>query len=104
MDLKGRPPRPRPEYDVSNPSVAPRPALPRGVVVLTVLAHPRRGWLDRWMPSWAASLVCTVAIYLLIVGLALAVVVSVARFATLLPQYAEEFQQRIDDLTAWLNN
>ncbi|MET1132251.1 MAG: AI-2E family transporter, partial [Aeromicrobium sp.] len=114
-------------------SAAPRPALPRGVLVLvgaaaivivvggmkasadifapaflalvlTVLAHPLRKWLDRWMPSWAASLVCTVAIYLLVVALALAVVVSVARFATLLPTYTEEFQQRIDDFTSWLTD
>lgn len=118
---------------MSTINVPPRAALPRGVLVLigfaaavivigglkassdifapaflalvlTVLAHPLRGWLDRWMPSWAASLVCTVAIYLLIVGLALAVVVSVARFATLLPQYTDEFQQRVDDLTSWLND
>ena len=114
-------------------SVPPRAGLPRGVLVLigaaatviviagmkasadifapaflalvlTVLAHPLRKWLDRWMPSWAASLVCTIAIYLLVVGLALAVVVSVARFATLLPTYTEEFQQRVDDLSAWLEN
>ena len=114
-------------------SVPARPALPRGVLVLlgfaaavitiaglrasadivapaflalvlTVVAHPLRGWLDRWMPSWAASLVCIVVVYLLIVAFALAVVVSVARFATLLPEYADEFQQRIDDLTGWLSD
>ncbi|MFC6041708.1 AI-2E family transporter [Nocardioides hankookensis] len=114
-------------------SISPRPALPRGVLVLvgfaaaviaigglkasadilapaflalvlTVVAHPLRKWLDRWMPSWAASLVCTVVVYLLIVAFALAVVVSVARFATLLPQYTDEFQQRIDSLTSSLSD
>lgn len=73
-------------------------------LVLTVLAHPMRRWLDRWMPSWAASLVCIVAVYLLLLGLAIAVVVSVARFATLLPQYTEEFNQRIADLAGWLKD
>ncbi|WP_235547739.1 MULTISPECIES: AI-2E family transporter [unclassified Nocardioides] len=120
-------------YDVSMSSISSRPALPRGVLVLvgfaaavvtiaglkasadilapaflalvlTVVAHPLRRWLDRWMPSWAASLVCIVVVYLLIVAFALAVVVSVARFATLLPAYTDEFQQRIDDLTGWLSD
>lgn len=71
-------------------------------LVLTVLAHPMRRWLDRWMPSWAASTVCIVAVYVGIVLFALAVVVSVARFATLLPEYTDEFHQRVDDLTSWL--
>ncbi|MBZ5738241.1 AI-2E family transporter [Nocardioides mangrovi] len=73
-------------------------------LVLTVTVHPLRRWLDRYMPTWAASLVCTVVVYLLIVGLALAVVVSVARFATLVPQYTHEFDQRIADLTAQLHD
>ena len=101
-------------------SVPPRAALPRGILlllgmaaavvviggmkatagiiaplflalVLTVVAHPLRKWLDRWMPSWAASLVCIVVVYLIILVLTLSIVVSVARFATLLPQYTDEF-------------
>ena len=118
---------------MSMSSISSRPALPRGVLVLvgfaaavitigglkasadilapaflalvlTVVAHPLRRWLDRWMPSWAASLVCIVVVYLLIVAFALAVVVSVARFATLLPEYTVEFQQRVDSLTSWLSD
>ena len=27
-------------------------------LVLTIAAYPMRRWLDRYMPSWAASLVC----------------------------------------------
>lgn len=121
------------ELDVVITSEPNRPVLPRGVLVLgglaatviviagmraaadilaptflalvlTILAHPMRRWLDDWMPSWASSLVCTVAIYALLLGLALAVVVSVARFATLLPEYTDEASQRVDDLTAWLGN
>ena len=71
-------------------------------LVLTVLAHPLRRWLDRWMPSWAASAICIVVVYVGIVVFALAVLVSIARFAALLPSYTDEFQQRIDDLVAWL--
>jgi predicted PurR-regulated permease PerM len=73
-------------------------------LVLTILAHPLRGWLDRWMPSWAASLVCTVAVYLLVVVLALSLVVSVARFATLLPGYTDELHARIEDASDWLRD
>jgi len=118
---------------VSNTSVPLRAALPRGVLlllgmaasviviggmkasagiiaplflalVLTVLAHPLRGWLDRWMPSWAASLVCIVVVYLIILVLTLSIVVSAARFATLIPQYTDEMDSRINDLTTWLNS
>lgn len=71
-------------------------------LVLTVLAHPLRRWLDRWMPSWAASAVCIVVVYLGVVLLALAVVVSVARFGELLPTYADELQDRVDAVVARL--
>lgn len=121
------------ECDVSITSEPIRPVLPRGVLVLvglasaviviagmraaagiiapaflalvlTILAHPLRRWLDAWMPSWAASLVCTVTVYVGLLALALAMVVSAARFTTLLPEYSDELNQRIGDLTAWLGN
>jgi AI-2 transport protein TqsA len=114
-------------------SVPARPVLPRGILlllglaasvvviggmkassgilaplflalVLTVLAHPLRRWLDRWMPSWAASLVCIVVVYLLILALTVTIVVSVARFATLVPQYTDELNVRVDDLTSSLKS
>jgi AI-2 transport protein TqsA len=62
-------------------------------LVLTIAAHPLRRWLDRAMPSWLASLVCILVVYLIIVGLALAVMLSTARFAALLPQYEDEFNK-----------
>lgn len=73
-------------------------------LVLTVLAHPLRRWLDRWMPSWAASAVCIVVVYVGVVLLALAVVVSVARFGELLPTYADELQDRVDAVVARLGD
>jgi AI-2 transport protein TqsA len=73
-------------------------------LMLTVLAHPLRRWLDRWMPSWAATAVCIVVVYIGVVLFALAVLVSVARFASLLPEYTDEFAKRLDDLTQWLND
>ncbi len=114
-------------------SVPPRAALPRGILlllggaasvvviggmkatadiiaplflalVLTVVAHPLRKWLDRWMPSWAASLVCIVVVYLIILVLTVSIVVSAARFATLIPQYTDEMDGKIDSVTAWLKS
>ncbi len=72
-------------------------------LVLTITVHPLRSWLDRWMPSWAASLICIVTVYLLVLGLAVSLVVATARFATLLPEYEDEFQDRVDSLLAWLD-
>ena len=73
-------------------------------LVLTIVAHPLRRWLDRWMPSWAASAVCILVVYVGIVLFALAVVVSVARFGGLLPSYADELQARVDNLVSWLGD
>ena len=71
-------------------------------LTLTILAHPLRTWLNRHVPSWAASLVCVVAAYLLIVGMAFALVLATARFAALLPTYADDFSSSVDDFVDWL--
>lgn len=73
-------------------------------LILTVLAHPLRRWLDRAMPGWAASAICIAAVYLLLVGLAVAMLVSIAKFATVLPTYADQFQQQLHHLTSWLDS
>jgi predicted PurR-regulated permease PerM len=73
-------------------------------LVLTIVTQPLRYWLQRRMPSWAASVICLIAMYALILGLALAIVVSAARFATLLPTYQDEFANMVDDATAWLKS
>ena len=73
-------------------------------LVLTITVHPLRIWLDRLMPSWAASLVCILAVYFLILGLAVSLVLATARFATLLPEYENEFDDRVDSLLSWLQD
>jgi AI-2 transport protein TqsA len=111
-----------------------RPAVPRGLIVLgsmaaaiivlagfraaawlvgpaflalvvTICVHPIRGWLGRhgW-PTWLATTVCVVVVYSLILGLAVAVVLSTARFATLLPTYADQFNNLVDDISARLES
>jgi predicted PurR-regulated permease PerM len=50
------------------------------------------------LPGWAASLVCIVVVYCLVLGLSLALVVATARFATLLPGYADRFDELAGDI------
>ena len=73
-------------------------------LVLTIVAHPIRTWLDKYTPSWVASLVCIVAAYLIVLGMAFSVVLAAAKFASLLPSYAGDFNQRVADLTDWLDS
>ena len=73
-------------------------------LVLTIVAHPLRRWLDRWMPSWCASTVCILVVYVGVVLFALSVVVSVARFGGLLPSYSDELQHRLDTVVRWLHD
>jgi AI-2 transport protein TqsA len=67
-------------------------------LVLTISLHPIRIWLERHrLPEWAASIVLLLAAYLVLFLLCLALIVSVAQLAELLPQYA-------DQLTALVTN
>jgi predicted PurR-regulated permease PerM len=72
-------------------------------LVLTIVVHPVRRRLERLhLPSWAASTVCVVAVYGLLLGLSLALVIATARFATLLPTYADDFDERVAGIAARL--
>ncbi|MFT3873396.1 MAG: AI-2E family transporter [Nocardioides sp.] len=111
--------------DVSTPPLVPRPVLVMGglaatvivvagikaahgivgpalmALVLTIMAHPLRRWLDRRLPTWAATLVCIVVVYLGMAALVIAMVVSTARFATLLPAYQDALTEQLQDLADW---
>lgn len=72
-------------------------------LVLTVAVHPLLGWAGRrGLPSWAAVLGTLVAVYAVLLALAASLTLSVARFATLLPGYADEAQGVLDDVAAFL--
>jgi predicted PurR-regulated permease PerM len=73
-------------------------------LVLTIASYPMRRWMDRHMPSWLASLLCLLFVYLMVVVLALCMIVATARFAHLLPQYEDEFNAQIKNITDTLNN
>ena len=72
-------------------------------LVLTIAVHPARRWLHRLhVPGWAASLLCVITVYLLLVGLTLALVAATTRFAELLPDYQAQFKDLLHDVTTWL--
>jgi len=67
-------------------------------VVLTITLHPIRLRLERrHTPEWAASLAMVLAAVLLLFFLTLALVVSVARLADLLPQYSEQMADTVQN-------
>lgn len=73
-------------------------------LVLTVVMHPLRRGLAARLPGWLATIICLVALYAVLLGLAVSIVVSAARFATLLPTYEKQFTDLMDDATGWLSD
>ena len=73
-------------------------------LALTIVFHPLRMGLERRLPQWAASIVVLVAAYVLLLTLTLALVVSVGRLATLIPTYADQMTDGIDDISSWLSD
>jgi AI-2 transport protein TqsA len=65
-------------------------------LVITISLHPIRIWLERHrFPEWAASIVLLLAAYLVLFLLTLALIVSVAQLAELLPQYTAQITQLV---------
>jgi AI-2 transport protein TqsA len=63
-------------------------------LVLTIGVHPLHRWLrDRGFPTWAAVAAVLLAVYGILIGVVAALVVSLAKFATILPGYQEKFDQ-----------
>jgi len=73
-------------------------------LVLTIVMHPIRRWVSSKVPDWVATIVCLVALYAVLLGLAFSVAISAARFATLLPMYQSQFENLIADATSWLHD
>ncbi|SDT26268.1 AI-2E family transporter [Microlunatus soli] len=68
-------------------------------LVLTIAVHPLHTLLARTVPSWLATIVCLIVVYLGLVALAMTLVVSAARFGSLLPDYEQRFDEIIGGLT-----
>ena len=73
-------------------------------LVLTILVHPVRVWLAARIPNWLATAIAVVLGYAIILGLAVTVVVAIARFAALVPTYADDADELVADATAWLRD
>ena len=73
-------------------------------LVLTVTLHPIRTWLEKKgkLPEWAASVIMLIGAYLLLILLTLALIVSIAQLAALIPQYADEWQATLSGIQSWL--
>ncbi|MGQ1797686.1 AI-2E family transporter [Kocuria oceani] len=72
-------------------------------LVLTLAAHPVRGWFARrGLPGWVGTAVALVAVYAALLVLTASLVVAGARFATLVPTYQAELDALLDGLVAAL--
>lgn len=63
-------------------------------LMLVIAAHPLRNWLERrGFAPWATVTITLLLIYAILIGLVAALVVSVARFAAILPEYQGKFDE-----------
>jgi AI-2 transport protein TqsA len=74
------------------------PVLLALVIVIAVAPVYRRLRAHR-VPAWAATVAFIVVVYGVIVGFSLTVTVSLARLATLLPQYSHRFDELLNGIT-----
>jgi AI-2 transport protein TqsA len=74
-------------------------------LVLIITVYPVRVWLVKHrVPGWIASTILLLSVYLLMVLVTLALVVSVGRLAVLVPEYAPQINGYVTDVTAWLQD
>lgn len=72
-------------------------------LVLIITVYPVRVWLVRHgVPGLIASTVLLLSVYLLMVLITLALVVSVGRLAVLIPDYTPQINGYIHDVADWL--
>ncbi|MFC5266077.1 AI-2E family transporter [Kribbella qitaiheensis] len=65
-------------------------------LVITVTLHPIRRRLERYrLPEWVASIIMLLAAYLLLFLLTLALIVSVAQLAALIPGYTAQINEAV---------
>jgi predicted PurR-regulated permease PerM len=68
-------------------------------LVLTVAVHPLHGLLRRWgVAPWAAMLGTLVAVYMILLSLAGATVLAIARLVALLPTYQDRAREVVDGI------
>src|SRR5438132_63492 len=72
-------------------------------LIIVIAVAPVQNWLrrHRW-PGWATTLVVILLVYAIMFALALGIIISVARLATELPQYASKADSLVTSATAEL--
>ncbi|MYR04928.1 AI-2E family transporter [Gordonia sp. SID5947] len=74
-------------------------------LMLTVAVQPFPAWLRRkGCPTWLAFVVTLLAVYGILLALFGSLVFSIARLATILPEYSDKFQQLIDNFQKFLTD
>ena len=72
-------------------------------LALTIVFHPMRARLDSRLPSWAASVVVLVCAYALVLALIVSLVVALGQLAVLVPSYASEIDDYVQDVGGWFD-
>jgi AI-2 transport protein TqsA len=72
-------------------------------LIIVIAVAPVRSWLrrHRW-PEWATTLVVILLVYAIMLGLALGILISIARLATEVPKYASSADGLVTSATAEL--
>jgi AI-2 transport protein TqsA len=74
-------------------------------LVVTIAVHPIRGYLERrHVPGWASTTVGILSAFVVVIGLFVVLVVALARFATLLTDYQDEFNDLAESVTGTLDD
>ncbi|MGC5256550.1 AI-2E family transporter [Gordonia sp. DT218] len=74
-------------------------------LMLTVAVQPIPAWLRRkGVPTWLAFVATLLAVYGILLVLFGSLVFSIARLATILPEYSDKFQQLIDNFQKFLTD
>ena len=81
--------------------MADRACVPALIIVIAVA--PVQRWLrTKGWPGWASTLVVVLAVYAIMLSLALAIIVSIARLGTELPKYAGQGSTLVNSVMAQL--
>ena len=72
-------------------------------LVLVIGVHPLTALLRRrGVPQWLAVTITLLAVFAVVIGLALSFAVSIAQLGTILPMYRDQFAILVTDLRDWL--
>lgn len=74
-------------------------------IVLTLTVFPLRQWVQRrGLPGWVGTLVGVLSVYVVLVGLTVALILACGRFATMLPTYEDQFDDLLSSLEDQLHS